>query len=51
VGGTHLELLERAGRYAELWSRQASLDDMAALSDEAKRLAHCYFCEVAAAAS
>lgn len=32
--GTHSDLLERGGRYAELWSRQASLDDMASLDDQ-----------------
>jgi hypothetical protein len=29
--GSHSELLARGGRYADLWSRQATVDDVASL--------------------
>ena len=32
--GSHFQLLARGGKYSELWSRQASVDDFAEPADE-----------------
>lgn len=32
--GGHWELLERGGRYAELWAKQATVDDLGATDEE-----------------
>lgn len=34
AAGGHWELLERGGRYAELWAKQATVDDLGATDEE-----------------